>query len=427
MITRRTKIQLMIFVVITLVGVTFVGARYAKLDRYFVDKSYTVVAHFPDSGGIFASGQVTYRGVSIGKVSKLELTKDGVDVHLSIEREYDEIPADTIAIVGNRSAVGEQYVDLQPRSDEGPFLEDDSEIDQEDTRIPIATETLLSNLSTTVESVDKDALHTTVTEMGDAFAGTGEDLQRIIDTGNSFIEEANANFDVTTALIRDSNTALHGQIASASAIRNFSRQLALFSTTLADADPDLRRLIDTGSVASVELRQFLEANRIELGDLINNLVTTGEVVVRHLNGIKQVFVVYPYVVEGGFTVASKSPDTGLYDAHFGMIITDQPVCHKGYNAPQRKPTDGSNAPMDMNARCEEPPTVSNARGAQNAPRVGTLYDSPVVATFDPETGELRWGDDAASDMASTGTVAPQTLGEESWKWLFLQPLTAAQE
>jgi phospholipid/cholesterol/gamma-HCH transport system substrate-binding protein len=427
MITRRTKIQLVLFVVITLIGVTFVGAKYAKLDRYFVDKSYTVVAHFPDSGGIFASGTVTYRGVSIGRVSKLVLTKDGVDLQLAIENDFDEIPADTIAVVGNRSAVGEQYVDLQPQSDEGPFLKDDSEIEEKDTRIPLATETLLSNLSTTVESVDKDALHTTVTEMGDAFAGTGKDLQRIIDTGNSFIEDANANFDITTALIRDSNTALHSQIASASAIRNFSRQLALFSTTLADADPDLRRLIDTGSVAAVELRKFLEANGVELGDLINNLVTTGNVVVRHLNGIKQIFVIYPYVVEGGFTVASKSPDTGLYDAHFGMIITDTPVCHQGYNAPQRKPTDGSNAPMDENARCTEPPSVSNARGAQNAPRVGTLYDSPVVATYDPETGKLRWGGDVDPELASTGTVAPQTLGEESWKWLFLQPLTAAQE
>ena len=59
MITRRTKIQLMIFVLITLVGVTFVGARYAKLDRLIYDDTYTVVAHFPDSGGIFASGLVT--------------------------------------------------------------------------------------------------------------------------------------------------------------------------------------------------------------------------------------------------------------------------------------------------------------------------------------------------------------------------------
>ena len=38
-------------------------------------------------------------------------------------------------------------------------------------------------------------------------------------------------------------------------------------------------------------------------------------------------MIYPYVVEGGFTVVSKSPDTGLYDAHFGMILTSEPpVC-----------------------------------------------------------------------------------------------------
>jgi phospholipid/cholesterol/gamma-HCH transport system substrate-binding protein len=50
----------------------------------------------------------------------------------------------------------------------------------------------------------------------------------------------------------------------------------------------------------------------------------------------------------------------------------------------------------------------------------------VVGSFDPDTGEFTWGDvDPA--LRSTGTVAPQTLGEESWKWLFLQPLTTAQE
>ena len=31
-------------------------------------------------------------------------------------------------------------------------------------------------------------------------------------------------------------------------------------------------------------------------------------------------MIYPYVVEGGFTVVSKSPDTGMYDAHFGLIL-----------------------------------------------------------------------------------------------------------
>jgi phospholipid/cholesterol/gamma-HCH transport system substrate-binding protein len=431
-ITRRTKIQLVIFVIITLFGVTFVGARYAQLDKMFYDDNYTVNANFEDSGGIFAGGEVTYRGVSVGRVNKLVLTDDGVDVVLDIDNSFDEIPADTLAVVGNRSAVGEQYVELQPQRDDGPYLHNDSVIDQEDTRLPIATDTLLTHLSETVESVDKDDLKTTVDELGAAFGGTGEDLQTIIDSGNSFINAANDNFDVTTALIRDSNTVLHGQIDSESAIRNFSAQLQAFSNVLAGSDGDLRNLIDTGGVAATQLRTFLEQNRVELGDLINNLVTTGDVIVKHLDGIKQLLVIYPYAVEGGFTVVSKSPDTGLYDAHFGLILTTQKVCHKGYESTDtRTPLDGGNRPMNVNAGCTEPASESNARGGQNAPRAATSYaDAPVVASYDPDTGKVTWGDPTAKDaggLSSTGSVAPPSLGEESWKWLFLQPLTSGQE
>ena len=80
MITRRTKLQLLVFAIITLVGVTFVGARYARLDRVFVDDAYTVVAHFSDSGGAFAGAEVSYRGVRVGEVSEMVLTRDGVDI-----------------------------------------------------------------------------------------------------------------------------------------------------------------------------------------------------------------------------------------------------------------------------------------------------------------------------------------------------------
>ena len=370
MITRRTRIQLVVFVLITLVGVSFVGARYAQLDRLLVDSSYTVVAHFEDSGGIFAGGEVSYRGVRVGQVEKLELTDAGVDVYLDIDNAYDDIPADALALVGNRSAVGEQYVELQPQSDGKPFLKDESQIAMADTRTPIPTQKLLGDISTTVESVDQQALQTTVSELGTAFAGTGEDLERIIDSGSSFIDAANANFDTTKALIRDGNVVLRGQIASASAIRTFAEQLELFTGTLAGSDKDLRKVIDNGSATANELRRFLDDNKVDLAELINELVTTGEVVVRHLPGIEQLLVVYPYVVEGGFTVVARSPDTGLYDAHFGMILTTNPeVCHAGYESTDRRPPqEGENRPMNMGAHCAEPATQSNARGAQNAPQ-----------------------------------------------------------
>ena len=50
--------------------------------------------------------------------------------------------------------------------------------------------------------------------------------------------------------------------------------------------------------------------------------------------------------------------------------------------------------MNMDAHCAEPPTQSNARGAQNAPRRApaayrTAPFAPVVASYDD--GKLRWG------------------------------------
>ncbi len=394
MITRRTRIQLVVFVLITLVGVSFVGARYARLDRLLVDSSYTVVAHFEDSGGIFAGGEVSYRGVRVGQVEKLELTDAGVDVYLDIDDAYDDIPADALALVGNRSAVGEQYVELQPQSDDKPFLKDQSQIAMADTRTPIPTQKLLGDISTTVESVDQQALQTTVSELGTAFAGTGEDLERIIDSGTSFIDAANANFDTTKALIRDGNVVLRGQIASASAIRTFAKQLELFTGTLAGSDKDLRKVIDNGSATANELRRFLDDNKVDLAELINELVTTGEVVVRHLPGIEQLLVVYPYVVEGGFTVVARSPDTGLYDAHFGMILTSNPeVCHAGYESTDRRPPqEGENRPMNVGAHCAEPATQSNARGAQNAPRRVGL---PWRGTTAPDMGRGCTGEAAS--------------------------------
>ena len=286
MITRRTRMQLLVFAVITLLGVSYVGARYARLDRVFVDDTYTVVAHFADSGGAFAGAEVSYRGVRVGEVSEMVLTDEGVDIHLDIDNEQDRIPADSLALVGNRSAVGEQYVELQPQVDGGPFLEDRSEIDVDRTRTPIQTDTLLTNLSDTVRSVDEEDLQTVTTEFGAAFGGAGDDLQTIIDSGNEFINAADANFEITTKLIRDGNTVLNGQIASESALRSFARDLSSFSTSLVGSDEDLRSVIDNGSATATQLRTFIEDNEVELGELLNNLVTTGEVVVENIEGVE---------------------------------------------------------------------------------------------------------------------------------------------
>ncbi|MDO7867728.1 MCE family protein [Nocardioides jiangxiensis] len=425
MITRRTKIQLIVFAFITLLGCTFVGAKYARLDRFFYDSAYTVTGHFAQSGGIYAGAEVSYRGVQVGQVEKLVATRDGVDVVMSIDKGHDTIPADTLAVVANRSALGEQYVDLQPRVDGRPFLHDGSQVVEADTRTPIATATLLADVTRTVGGVDQDALKTTVSELGLAFKDTGDDLGQLIDTSDRFLQTATDNFDVTTALIRDGRTVLDGQLASADAIRGFARDLSLFSTTVRGSDKDIRTLIDRGIVTAQTLKEFLHHYGVDLSELINNLVTTGEVVTAHLRGVQTLLVAYPHVIEGGFTVIAKDPGAGGYAAHFGLVFTlKPPVCHHGYESTDRRGAlDGSNRPMVMDAHCSEPATKSDPRGAQNAPRdrVAPATDgSPVVATYDMSTGKVTWTDDAPAEAPFV--PAPAGLGDDSWKWLYLQPL-----
>jgi phospholipid/cholesterol/gamma-HCH transport system substrate-binding protein len=429
-ITRRIRAQLAIFATITLLGVAFVGARYAQLDRLVIDQTYTVVAHYPQSGGIFVGGEVTYRGVRIGKVTKLELTGDGVDVHLEIEDKWDKIPTDTRAVVGNRSALGEQYVDLQPNvdHDEGPYLRNGSQID--DVATPIPTELLLGDIATTVSSVDRRALRTTVHELGTAFGGAGEDLQRIIDSGNSFVETANQNFDVTTALIHDTNTVLQGQVDSATSLRTFADGLSAFSRSLARADQDLRHVIDSGSFTANQLRTLLQQNEAEIAELLDNAITTGRIVVANLPGIRQMLVLYPVLLEGAFGVIAEEPTTGLYAAHSGLILVPSTPCRRGYETNTRGPQNLEDRDMNLEARCTEPPTRSNPRGYQNLPRLGPELDRPpgaddgITGWFDPASGDIDWTD--ATELAGPDRdVAFPSLGGDSWKWLYLEPLLSA--
>ena len=426
MITSRTKKQLIVFAIITLLGVTFVGARYARLDRLFYDSAYAVDAHFAQSGGIFTGAEVTYRGVTVGKVSKMKLTDKGVDVVLSINKSEDKIPQKSLALVGNKSAVGEQYVELQPQTDNGPYLKEGSAIDTPDTETPVSTTEILTNLDNLVESVPQADLRTVVAESGAAFHDAGPSLGQIIDTSSSFIKTAEANFETTTALIRDSRVVLQTQVDKGSAIRSFSKNLALFSGTVAANDKYLRALIDNGSATANELRSFLEQNKVNLGQLLNNLVTTNEIVVKHLKGIRQILVIYPYVVAGGFTVAEKSGNN--YNARFGLILTQgADACEKGYEgADRRSAQNTADRPMKTNVGCTDP--SRNFRGAEKSPRgrTGAAYRSPV-ATYDASTGKVVWTDQDTRPQIAYDGGAADVFGEDSWKWMLLQPSLARNQ
>jgi phospholipid/cholesterol/gamma-HCH transport system substrate-binding protein len=422
-ITRTVKAQLLAFTAITALGVSYVGARYTGLTDALLDGGYTVRADFADSGGIFSGAEVTYRGVPVGRVGPLRLTASGVSVALEIDDGVPRIPADTLAVVANRSAVGEQYVDLQPRRTGGPYLLDGSAIPRDHTRVPLATTDLVLSLDRLVNSVGKDDLRTTVDELGKAFAGTGPHLGRLVDSGNALVESASDALPQTVSLIEDSRTVLKTQADQGSAIRSFSRDLAALTAQLKSSDGDLRRLIDTTTPAAVEVNSLLKSTEPSLPVLLANLISGGQVTLARLPGVEQALVTFPVVVAGSYTVIPGDGTT-----HFGLVLNadDPPPCTQGYDTRRRDPADTSTRPANTDARCTAPRGGdTSVRGAQNAPgaasRTGSGNQAAYVTPYDPETGTATGPGGTPVEIGSTGGEQ-STFGKESWQWLLVGPM-----
>ncbi|MTD57755.1 MlaD family protein [Amycolatopsis pithecellobii] len=370
MLIRRTRIQLIAFVVISVVAIVYALIRFAGLGQMFGQNGYTVKLELSQSGGIFTGAEVTYRGYNIGRVGPLRLTASGLEAELNIDPGTPKVPADLQAVIADRSAVGEQFVDLRPSGDAGPYLQAGTVIPAEKAKTPIATEQVVSDLDGLAKSVPTDALRTVVDESYNAFNGTGNDLQVLMDTLRDFTRSAQQNLPQTVQLLDAGGKVLDTQNAEASNLAEFSRNLKDLSATLKSSDPDLRRLIQTAPGAARSINQLVSDTGPGLAELFANLLTTSNLLLTRQSGIEQVMVTYPALSAGARSVV---PGDGT--AHLGLVLNlfDPPPCTKGYQNPgnYRTGADTTERTPDFKAYCAEPTgSPIDVRGSQNAPYNG---------------------------------------------------------
>ncbi|MEO3785853.1 MCE family protein [Actinocorallia sp. B10E7] len=460
-LTRGVKIQLVVFAIITVLGVGYTAIRYIGLGGGLLDRTYTAYVQLPDSGGAFTNSEVTYRGVTVGRVGPIQLVPNGVRIELEMEKGV-KIPRDTLAVVANRSAVGEQYIDLQPRSDRGPFLDGGAPytIPAENTRIPVKTSDLLINVDKTVASVDPENLRTIVDELDKAFNGSGSDLQSIIDDSGKLIREMDENFETTSDLLDNSKIVLNTQRDKGTSIRTFARELAALTDTIRENDGNIRETIDTAGPAVEEVDNLIDNVSDDLPVLLANLTSTGRVLTADQDAIRSLLISLPFTVAGSQTIL---PGDGYQHMGLALNIDTPAPCTEGYEKTKpRWPQDTRETPARTDVGCKAPKNSQTAvRGARNAPeprpyiklppgaldgageppaastravaKDGTDADdrlvyqtnstkSVFVTGYDPTSGKYVGPNGVTYTVGSSGG-AKNLLGDESWKWLLLGPLS----
>ncbi len=254
MLTRATRIKIVVFAVITVLVVGYTGIHYAKLGRFVGLRGYYVVKlNLANGGGLFQNADVDYRGVSIGRVGALSLTATGVQASLDISDSAPPIPAQLKASVADLSAVGEQYVDLRPQTDQGPYLTSGSVIPQRDTQLPLPVTTVLENINQLATSVPLRALRQVTNDLGTAFGGQGGNLQQLVDGSYSLVKASSQSLPRQIGLINAARTVLRTQVSETQALDSFGASARQLAATLAASNADIRKLIVQGPRAATQV------------------------------------------------------------------------------------------------------------------------------------------------------------------------------
>ncbi|OAI01684.1 outer membrane lipid asymmetry maintenance protein MlaD [Methylomonas methanica] len=118
------------FVASGVAALFYMALQVSNLGSYTGDDSYTVIAHFQNSGGLKVKSPVSVAGVRIGRVSAIRLDKDSHEsiVEMRIESQYNNLPSDSGVSIYTAGLLGEQYVSLDPGSSD-EYLKDKSTID----------------------------------------------------------------------------------------------------------------------------------------------------------------------------------------------------------------------------------------------------------------------------------------------------------
>jgi phospholipid/cholesterol/gamma-HCH transport system substrate-binding protein len=377
---RSVWIQLAILAVVTVIACSVMAFGFVNVPALLGFGRYHVMLELPSSGGLYPTSVVTYRGSEIGRVSSIDVTRDGVRAVLKLQSST-KVPSDVSAAVHSRSAVGEQFVELTPQGGQGDTsraLADGDVIPVGRTHVPPDIGGLLDATNRALQAIPQDNLRTVVDEADKAVAGLGPELSRIVDGSTSLAREAAKNQDSITALIDQSPPVLNSQVQTADSIATWADRMASITGQLKAQNAAFADLVNIGGPALEEGRALFDRVGPALPVLLANLVSLGEIAVTYRSDIEQLLVLFPQGTAVMSAIVAANANTkqdykGVY-LDFNLNLNLPPPCNTGFLPvrQQRSPSD-----VDYPERpagelyCRVPQDSSlNVRGVRNIPCEG---------------------------------------------------------
>jgi phospholipid/cholesterol/gamma-HCH transport system substrate-binding protein len=368
MLTRFIRTQLVVFAALTVAALVALGWYYLRIPSLVGVGQYQLTVQLPASGGLYRTSNVTYRGIQIGRVTKVEPTKNGVKATLSIDSRY-KIPVDTSANVHSVSAIGEQYLDLVSTGNPGKFFSPGQTITK--GTVPSEIGPALDAANRGLSVLPKEKIGSLLDETAQAVGGLGPALQRLVDSTQTIVGDFKTNISDVDDVIRNSAPILDSQVDSSDSIERWSHNLNILAAQTAHNDRSVQNILSKAAPTADQVNSVFSDVRESLPQTLANLEIVADMLKRYNKNAEQLLVFLPEIASIAQTTVASAPGSVLLDLN--LSINNPPPCLTGFLPPSqwRAPADTSAAPLPSGTYCKIPQdTPANVvRGARNYPCV----------------------------------------------------------
>jgi phospholipid/cholesterol/gamma-HCH transport system substrate-binding protein len=368
MLTPFIKRQLYMFLTLTVVALSVLGIYYLQIPTLVGIGRYDLTADLPASGGLYPTANVTYRGITIGKVLDVEPTPNGARAKLSIDSRY-KVPIDATANVHSVSAVGEQYLDLVSTGNPGKFFAEGQTITK--GTVPSEIGPALDTANRGLEVLPKEKIPKLLDETALAVGGLGPALQRLTDATQAIVGDFHTQINDINDIVQHSGPVLQSQVDSGDAIQRWSHNLNVLAAQSAQEDQHLRSVLTQAAPTADQVNEVFTGVRDSLPQTLANLEVVFDLLKRYHKGLEQVLVFLPQGASIAQTVSAPFPNMAALD--LALAINQPPPCLTGFIPAEqwRSFADTSVEPLPVGTYCKIPmdTPANSVRGSRNIPCV----------------------------------------------------------
>lgn len=343
---------------VVVVFVLAVGYIFAEvLDQPLTSRPDTIKVELAQSGGLFEGSGVTYRGVKVGKVTEIVPAAKGVVATVRLTSGTD-IPKSSLARVRSLSPVGEQYLDFQPTTAEGPFLQDGDTIGAESTDLPKSLSSTVVAVNEVLRQIDDRKLKILLGELSTGLAGTGDDLGQVLDQGNDLLTTLNEVWPETDRVITNSGTVLDIVSENAGSLRTLGNRARHFAAFLREYSPEFSDVLERAPGQLAELEALVKDANEVLPGFLSVGVSFSDMVMSYEPHLRTLFQEYSPGIRALLAT--------LHDGRLNVQIIPKRTRKCDYASSRQDPWNPERRSFYLDGRCSA--SFANLRrGAAHAP------------------------------------------------------------